>query len=165
MKTADEMKGLLQQLISDWENEVVEFKRGGAGFSTGDIGEYFSALSNEANLKNCAHAWLVFGVNNKTRQVCGTDYDASTEALNKPGGLKYQITQRTDPAVCFNDVIVLDLPEGRVIMFEIPAAPKGIPISWNGHYYARSGENLVALGLDKLEAIRRQGLEMIGLRQ
>ena len=44
-------------------------------------------------------------------------------------------------------------------MFEIPAAPKGIPIAWNGHYYARSGENLVALGLDKLEAIRRQGLE------
>ena len=157
--TEEELKGLLEQLIRDWENEVVEFKRGGEGFSTGEIGEYFSALANEANLRHCAHGWLVFGVNNKTRAVVGTDYDVSTEALNKPGGLKYQITQRTDPSVCFNAVHVLDLPEGRVALFEIPAAPQGIPIAWNGHYYARSGENLVALGLDKLEAIRRQGLE------
>ena len=71
-------------------------------------------------------------------QGVGTDYDASPEALNRSGGIKYQITQSTDPGVCFSDVHVLDLPEGRVIMFEIPAAPKGIPIAWKGHYYSRS---------------------------
>lgn len=157
--TQEELKGLLDSLLSQWENEVVEFKRGGKGFSTGEIGEYFSALSNEANLAGVSRAWLVFGVDNKTRKVVGTDYDASSECLNKPGGLKYQITQRTDPGVCFNGVHVLELPEGRLIFFEIPAAPKGIPIAWNGHYYARSGENLVALGLDKLDAIRRQGVK------
>lgn len=157
--TQEELGSLLDALLSQWENEVVEFKRGGKGFSTGDIGEYFSALSNEANLACFPRAWLVFGVDNKTRKVVGTDYDASAESLNKPGGLKYQITQRTDPGVCFNNVHVLDHPDGRVILFEIPAAPKGIPIAWNGHYYARSGENLVALGLDKLDAIRRQGVK------
>ena len=157
--TLEALKGLLTQLIHDWENEVVEFKRAGAGFSTGEIGEYFSALANEANLRHCAHGWLVFGVDNKTHKVVGTDYDVSSEALNRSGGLKFQITQRTDPGVCFNAVHVLDLPEGRVALFEIPAAPQGVPIAWNGHYYARSGESLVALGLDKLEAIRRQGLE------
>ena len=157
--TQEELKSLLDVLLAQWENEVVEFKRGGKGFSTGDIGEYFSALSNEANLACFPRAWLVFGVDNKTRKVVGTDYDASAESLNKPGGLKYQITQRTDPGVCFNNVHVLYHPDGRVVFFEIPAAPKGIPIAWNGHYYARSGENLVALGLDKLDAIRRQGLE------
>ena len=155
--TQEELKSLLDALLSQWENEVVEFKRGGRGFSTGEIGEYFSALSNEANLARFPRAWLVFGVDNKTRKVVGTDYDATAESLNRPGGLKYQITQRTDPGVCFNNVHVLDHPDGRVILFEIPAAPKGIPIAWNGHYYARSGENLVALGLDKLDAIRRQG--------
>ena len=67
------------------------FKRGGAGFSTGEIGEYFSALANEANLRRQPHAWLVFGVDNKTRKVVGTDYDASPEALNRSGGIKYQI--------------------------------------------------------------------------
>jgi len=49
------------------------------------------------------------------------------------------------------------MPDGRVVMFEIPPAPRGIPIAWKGHYYARSGENLMALGLEKLDAIRRQG--------
>ena len=156
----EELKMLLHSLLSRWEDEVVEFKRGGKGFSTGEIGEYFSALANEANLRRQPHAWLVFGVDNKTRKVVGTDYDASPEALNRSGGIKYQITQSTDPGVCFSDVHVLDLPEGRVIMFEIPAAPKGIPIAWKGHYYSRSGENLMALGLDKLDAIRSQGQDL-----
>ena len=40
-----------RQLIVDWENEVVEFKAAGEDYSTGTIGKYFSALSNEANLR------------------------------------------------------------------------------------------------------------------
>lgn len=41
-------------------------------------------------------------------------------------------------------------------MFQIPAAPKGIPIAFNGHYYGRDNESLVALNLEKLERIRAQ---------
>ena len=41
-------------------------------------------------------------------------------------------------------------------MFQIPPAPRGIPIGWKGHYYARSGESLTSLGLDKLDKIRGQ---------
>ena len=157
--TKEELERLLDSLLAQWENEVVEFKRAGKGFSTGEIGEYFSALSNEANLACCPRAWLVFGIDNKTRKVVGTDFDASSEALNRQGGLKFQITQGTDPGVCFNAVHVLEHPNGRVVFFEIPAAPKGVPIAWKGHYFSRSGENLMPLGLDKLEAIRRQGIE------
>ena len=40
------LPALLAQLIARWENEVVEFKRAGDGFSTSDIGKYFSALAN-----------------------------------------------------------------------------------------------------------------------
>ncbi len=32
---AEELKRLLHSILSNWEDEVVEFKRGGAGFSTG----------------------------------------------------------------------------------------------------------------------------------
>ena len=70
--TTDELKTFLYALLSNWENEVVEFKRGGKGFSTGEIGEYFSALANEANLRCLPRAWLVFGVDNKTHKVVGT---------------------------------------------------------------------------------------------
>jgi ATP-dependent DNA helicase RecG len=72
--------------LANWENEVVEFKSGGKGFSSDEIGKYFSALSNEANLRGFEAAWLVFGVHNKTRKIIGTDYDVSPDAVNRSGG-------------------------------------------------------------------------------
>ena len=65
--TPAELAVLLHELIAGWENEVVEFKEANDNFSTSDIGKYFSALSNEANLSGADAGWLVFGVNNSTR--------------------------------------------------------------------------------------------------
>lgn len=42
------------------ETEIVEFKKAENTFHENDLGEYFSALSNEANLKGAICAWLVF---------------------------------------------------------------------------------------------------------
>ena len=56
----------------------------------------------------------------------------------------------------FRSVKVLDEPAGRVIMFEIPAAPQGMPIAWKGQCFARAGESLIPLSFDKQDAIRRQ---------
>ena len=52
----------------------------------------------------------------------------------------------------------LHLPEGRVVMLQIPAAPKGIPIAFDGHYYGRDGEELSPLNLEELERIRAQAV-------
>ena len=41
-------------------------------------------------------------------------------------------------------------------MFQIPAAPLGLPIAYKGHYYGRDGESLVALNLHEIELIRSQ---------
>lgn len=147
------LQALLDSLIARWENEVVEFKRAGDGFSTSDIGKYFSALANEANLRNQERAWLVFGVDNATRQAVGTDYRPQPERLHS---LKMQISDGTEPSITLRDIHELQAPGGRVLMLEVPAAPLGIPIAWQGHYYARAGESLTSLGLDKLDAVRRQ---------
>ncbi len=144
---------LLTDLIGTWENEVVEFKQAVNDYSTSDIGKYFSALSNEANLRGLERAWLVFGVHNKTRAVVGSNYRVEPERLH---GLKMQIAQNTEPSVTFRNIHELHDPEGRVVLFEVPAAPRGMPISWNGHYFARAGESLTSLGLDKLDEIRHQ---------
>lgn len=56
------LQALLETLIHTWESEVVEFKQAGHDYSSDKIGEYFSALSNEANLRGMDCAWLVFGV-------------------------------------------------------------------------------------------------------
>ncbi|MFC6674084.1 ATP-binding protein [Marinobacterium aestuariivivens] len=98
-------------------------------------------------------AWLIFGVNNKTRSIAGTRYREASERLH---GLKQQIAQCTEPSVTFRNIHVLQDPAGRVVLFEIPAAPCGIPIAWKGHYYARAGESLTSLGLDKQDEIRQQ---------
>lgn len=144
---------LLAELIAAWENEVVEFKQAGNDYDTDRIGEYFSALCNEANLRGAERAWLVFGVNNKTRSVVGSDYRPESERLQ---GLKSQVAQSTEPSITFRNIHVLAHPEGRVVLFEIPAAPRGIPIAWKGHYFARAGESRMSLGLDKLDEIRQQ---------
>lgn len=151
--TTIELGVLLDQLLANWENEVVEFKRAGDGFSTSDIGKYFSALSNEANLRGIDRAWLVFGVDNESRSVCGTDYRPESDRLQ---GTKLQIAQGTQPSVTFKEIHARNHADGRVLMFEIPPAPLGMPIAWNGHYYARAGESTVSLGLDKLDTIRAQ---------
>jgi ATP-dependent DNA helicase RecG len=151
------LTALLDELIATWENEVVEFKQAGNDYDTDRIGEYFSALSNEANLRGADRAWLVFGINNKTRGVVGTDYRPEPERLH---GLKIQIAQSTEPSITFRDIHVLQHAQGRVVLFEIPPAPRGIPIAWKGHYFARAGESRTSLGLDKLDEIRQQTLQM-----
>ena len=143
----------MSNLITTWENEVVEFKQASDGYSTDDIGKYFSALANEANLRGANGGWLVFGVNNKTRGVVGTDYRPQPERLHS---LKLQIAENAEPRITFRDIHELEHVGGRVLMFDIPAAPQGIPIAWKGHYYARAGESLTSLGLDKQDEIRRQ---------
>ena len=156
----EEIENLLDRLIEEWENEVVEFKLGNKNISSDEIGRYFSALSNEANLRGLDRAWLVYGVNNKTRGKPGCEYPCDTVSLNKPGGLKAQIVEGTG-GLSFAGIHVL--PRGQnsnVILFSIPAAPQGMPVPWKRHYYARAGENLVALGLDKLDSIRGQGLTL-----
>jgi ATP-dependent DNA helicase RecG len=151
------LQRLLDELITSWENEVVEFKQAGHDYDTDRIGEYFSALSNEANLRGAERAWLVFGVNNKTRAVVGSDYRPELERLQ---GIKSQIAQSAEPSITFRDIHVLQHAGGRVVLFEIPPAPRGIPIAWKGHYFARAGESRMPLGLDKQDEIRQQTLHV-----
>ena len=153
--TESELQEVLKHLLAGWEHECVEFKDANDNFSTSDIGKYFSALSNEANLRSLSAAWLVFGVDNKTRQVIGTDYRRDKERLHS---LKHQIAQGADPSTSFREIHELNTSAGRVVLFEIPAAPRGLPIAWQTHFYARNGSSLTGLSIAKQDEIRAQGL-------
>ena len=149
--TPAELAVLLHELIAGWENEVVEFKEANDNFSTSDIGKYFSALSNEANLSGADAGWLVFGVNNSTRKVVGTEFRRDPERLQ---GLRRQIADGSGSSL--RGIHELAHADGRVLLFEIPPAPPGLPTGWNGHFYAREGEHVRALSKAKRDAIRRQ---------
>jgi hypothetical protein len=153
--TEQELQQVLTRLTAGWEGECVEFKDANDNFSTSDIGKYFSALANEANLHGLTAAWLVFGVDNRTRCIIGTDYRREKERLH---GLKHQIAQGTDPSTSFREIHELNTPSGRVVLFEIPAAPRGLPIAWQTHFYARDGSTLTGLSIAKQDEIRAQSL-------
>jgi len=136
------------------ETEVVEFKEAKADFDFSRLGEYFSALSNEANLKNQKYAWLVFGVTDKKHAIVGTNYRPTRASLDS---LKKEIADQTTNRITFMEIFEIpEFPEGRVLMFQIPAAPRGLPVAFKGHYYGRDGEALVALNIEEFERIRSQ---------
>jgi len=151
--TPAEFQKTYDHLVSQWENECVEFKEAGNDYDTDKIGRYVSALANEANLRARGSAWLVFGVRNNTRKAVGTDYREDTGRLH---GLKQQIHQDTKPSHGLREIHEGLIDGKRILLIEIPASPRGTPVSWKGHYYARSGESLGPLELAKLDQIRAQ---------
>jgi len=152
--TETQLKGTLNDLRSlDSENEIVEFKEAKNNYDFTKLGKYFSALSNEANLCSKPYGWLVFGVKDNDHSIVGTQYRSERKDLDK---LKGEIANKTTNRISFIDIHEVKLPEGRVILFQIPSAPKGIPIAFDGHYYARDGEELVPLNIEKIERIRAQ---------
>lgn len=135
------------------ETEVVEFKEAKKDCDFNKIGKYFSALSNEANLKGKPHAWLVFGIENEFHKIVGSRYRSNRKDLDS---LKGEIANKTTSRITFIEIYELETAYGRVVMFQIPAAPKGLPIAYEGHYYGRDGEELSPLNIEEIERIRAQ---------
>lgn len=135
------------------ENETVEFKEAKENIDSRKLGKYFSAISNEANLLGLDCGWLIFGVGDNPRRVVGTSFRSSTAKLHQ---LKGEIANKTTNGISFIEIHEVAHPDGRIIMFQIPPAPRGIPVAYDGHYYARNGEELAALSTEKFERIRSQ---------
>ncbi len=134
------------------ENEVVEFKKAENGKNFEDIAQYFSALCNEANLKGVSSAWLVFGVSNQ-REVTGTKFRPNRASLDS---LKHEIATTMTCRLTFVEIYEVMRDGNRVVMMEIPAAPRGTPIAFKGHYYGRDGESLGPLNPDEYDRIKSQ---------
>ncbi|GHT37343.1 hypothetical protein AGMMS49574_29980 [Bacteroidia bacterium] len=154
--TEQELNKILTDALSlPAETEIVEFKEAKESYDFGKLGKYFSALSNEANLKGKSCAWLIFGVENKKHQIIGSRYRTSRKDLDS---LKKEIGDKTTQSISFMEIYELQKPEGRVVMFQIPAAPHGIPVSFEGFYYGRLNESLIALNIEKIDRIRNQAI-------
>ena len=152
--TPADLKAKFDELLKlPAETEWVEFKEAKSNLDSDDLGKYFAALCNEANLKDEPVGWLVFGVQDKPRKVVGSQYRPSRASLDS---LKQEIATHTTSRITFKEIHELNLPEGRVVMFEIPPAPQGIPVAWKGHFYGRDGHALGALNLQEIEQIRAQ---------
>lgn len=159
MKQEQEVLELFEKLRRlPRESEVLEFKEAKVQYDFDKLGKYFSALSNEANLNNKAIAWLVLGVKDEledgARPIVGTLWrEGSYDKI------KHEIAVKTNSGITFRNIYEVYCEEKRILMFEIPACENGIPVAYDGQYYARNGESLTALSLDKIEAIRRKSAD------
>jgi len=140
------------------ETEWVEFKEAQTTFDFEQIGRYVSALSNEANLNDKPEGWLIFGVTDKTpRKIVGTHFYETPPGLEK---LKRKISYQTNHQLTFISIHELHTPGGRVIMFRIPPATRGIPTEWKSVVYGRTHDSLGQLALHKIQRIRDQGADL-----
>ncbi len=137
------------------ETEWLEFKEAKTNFDANELGKYFSAISNEANLKDKPYGWLIFGIKDKPipRPVVGTQYRLDPIARES---LKREVADHTTNGITLLDIFEVEHPDGRVLMLQIPAAPRGMPTAWKNHHYGRHGESIGGLSIQEIEHIRQQ---------
>lgn len=123
------------------ESEWLEFKRN--RYEPQVLGEYLSALANSACLSNQLRGYLVFGIDDETHAVVGTQFDPYAAKGKGNQDLLPWLAAGLRPNTGFEVRIVED-PGGHVVLFEIGPA-KDQPVAFYGTAYVRVGASKVEL--------------------
>jgi ATP-dependent DNA helicase RecG len=115
------------------EGGTVEFKR--SWDLPSDIGEYISALANSAALAGHDRAWMVWGVEDATREVVGTDFDPSRKKGEGNQPLITWLQQNTQPRADF-EFHTCGHDRVPVVLLEIHPA-RAAPVAFKGERYIR----------------------------
>ena len=152
MSITVEQINLWRQLPSETQN--LEFKEAKTQYDTKKLSRYCVAIANEGG------GHLILGVKDKLpREVVGTQ--AFPDVVDIAGKLFTWVGFRID-------VVEINHPDGRILVFIIPARPRGTAYHYEGAYLMRSGEELVPMSEDQLRKIFAEGqpnwLEEIALK-
>lgn len=131
MRDLDLINELLAQPA---ETTWLEFK--GSNADPEMIGKRCSALSNAARLEGRDCAYLIWGVEDETHAILGTDFNPDTKKI---GGqvLPLWLANSLQPSIAFSFRTVQH-SGGRLVLLEIPAAT-GAPVAFNSVPYIRIG--------------------------
>lgn len=121
-----------------------------------DIGEYLSALANSAVLARHDHAYLVWGVNDKTHQVTGATFKPFVAKGDGNQPLIMWLTQSTSPRPDF-EFYEVQHPQGAVVLLDIKT-PRTAPLAFAGVRYIRIDSHKTKLSDHLLQAMRRDEL-------
>ena len=135
-RSNDYLAGLVRELCKlPHETEWVEFKVNQSDPQS--IGEYLSALANSAALNGKAFAYLVWGVEDKTHAIVGTDFSPSTAKKgNEP--LETWLLRLLTPKIHFR-FFELDLDGQSVALLEIARAYRH-PVRFQSETFIRVGQ-------------------------
>lgn len=121
------------------EDEHLELKEAKNRFDFEELVRYCAALANEGGGR------MVLGVTDKRpRRVVGSR--AFPDLDRTKAGLVERLHLRIEADS-------IEHRGGRVVVFSVPARPLGMPIQYRGAYWMRSGEVLVPMTQDRLQAI------------
>jgi ATP-dependent DNA helicase RecG len=125
---------LVIDLIGRGEAAWVEFKHNNADPER--IGILASAISNAARLAGQHTGYVLWGVQDQTHNILGTIFDPDA---HKVGNQVFALwlAQRLSPSIVFQ-FHTIQLPQGRVVLMEIPAATAA-PVSFDNIAYLRIG--------------------------
>lgn len=137
--TTDRSKDYLQALLRElcalpFETEWVEFKHNNA--DPVEVGEYISALSNSAVLCGKNSAYLVWGVDDKTHDILGTNF-SPRETKKGNEELESWLLRLLTPRIHFY-FYALEIDNKPVVILEINRAVSN-PVQFQGVEFIRVG--------------------------
>lgn len=118
------------------ETEWVEFKVN--KYEPQMIGEYISALSNVAALFNIPSAYIIWGIDDETHQIVGTDFDY--KKLKKGNEeMELWLSRMLNPRINFKFFEIF-IEGKKIVLLDIDKAI-GKPVSFMNEEYIRVGTN------------------------
>ncbi len=130
---------ILQTWMNSKEDEHLEFKEAKKNFHFEELVNYCVALANERGGR------MILGVTDKLpRKVVGSQVFPDLEKTK--AGLIDRVRLRID-------VEEIQHPDGRVLVFQVPSRPIGMPMQYKGAYWMRGGEALIPMTPDLLQRI------------
>jgi len=130
---------LLEQWLAAKEGEHFEFKEARNEYSFDKLSTYCCALANEGG------GMIILGVTDKRpRKVVGS------QAFPQPEETRRSLSEKLRLRVDFQEI---RHPNGRVLVFEVPTRPIGIPIKYDGVYWSRENDSLVPINEERLRDI------------
>lgn len=129
----------IEQLIDELqalprESEWVEFK--GNNWNPEKLGSNISALSNSALLEGKRYAYIVYGIEDKTHALIGTNFNPDKTKI-KGQEIENYIATLLQPRTTFK-IITHKIEDKELVIFQINT-PVGHPLRYKGTAYIRVG--------------------------
>ena len=141
MQTDQYLKSLIHELILlSNETEWVEFKVNNKKPQL--IGEYISALSNSAALEGKKYAYLLWGIDDATHEIIGTNFEPKKFKI---GNEEFEnwLYRLVSPKINFK-FYEIEIKSKQVVLLEIEKATEK-PVQFSGAEYIRIGSYKKAL--------------------
>lgn len=121
------------------EYEHLEFKEAKNSFSFDKLAKYCAALANESG------GVMILGISRSIPR-----YVTGSQAFRNLIKMRAKLTEALQLRINAEE---LQHPDGRVVVFQVPSRPLGLPLAYKGTYWMRRGEELVPMTEDMLRRI------------